>query len=123
MLTDILDEEGDSIDPDFITRIRDFILENKAISIVVSLGFLFVILGLIIFVDGSSQKNDFEIIGETTESQRGVFVVEVSGAVVSPGVYEIEEGKRIEEAIEVAGGLTESADTIWISKVLNRAAK
>ncbi len=43
--------------------------------------------------------------------------VQVSGAVVNPGVYSLEEGSRIFQAIELAGGITETADT----KKLNQA--
>ncbi len=38
--------------------------------------------------------------------------VDVKGAVNVPGVYEIDEGKRIIDAINLAGGLNENADTI-----------
>lgn len=37
--------------------------------------------------------------------------VQVSGAVKSPGVYELEDGSRIFQAVELAGGVTEEADT------------
>lgn len=36
--------------------------------------------------------------------------VQVSGAVVNPGVYQLEEGARIFQAVELAGGVTEQAD-------------
>lgn len=45
--------------------------------------------------------------------------VQVSGAVVSPGVYELDEESRVFEAVELAGGVTEEAD---ISQV-NQAQK
>lgn len=43
--------------------------------------------------------------------------VQVSGAVANPGVYELEEGSRIFQALELAGGLTELAD----AKAFNQA--
>ncbi len=48
------------------------------------------------------------------ESEPGY--VYVCGAVVSPGVYEIEEGTRVFEVIEQAGGLTEEADAQWLNQ-------
>jgi hypothetical protein len=36
-------------------------------------------------------------------------VVDVSGAVNAPGVYELTSGSRVEDAIAAAGGLTEDA--------------
>lgn len=38
--------------------------------------------------------------------------VDVKGAVNAPGVYEIDEGRRIIDAINLAGGLAEGANTI-----------
>lgn len=44
--------------------------------------------------------------------------VQVSGAVAKPGVYELEEGSRIFQAVELAGGVTKEAD----DSALNQAA-
>lgn len=38
--------------------------------------------------------------------------VDVKGAVNAPGVYEVDEGKRVIDAINLAGGLSDKADTI-----------
>ena len=45
--------------------------------------------------------------------------VDVSGAVKNPGVYKLENGARIFQAIEAAGGFSEDADPKW----LNQAAE
>ena len=45
--------------------------------------------------------------------------VDVSGAVVSPGVYCLDAGSRIFQAIEAAGGCTTEAAPVW----LNQAAE
>ncbi len=49
--------------------------------------------------------------------------IDVAGAVVNPGVYEIPKDGRVEEALGVAGGLSDGADREWVSKNLNLAAK
>lgn len=49
--------------------------------------------------------------------------VDVSGAVVSPGVYKLNEGARIEDAIAAAGGLADTANGEYVSKYLNMAQK
>lgn len=49
--------------------------------------------------------------------------VDVSGAVNSPGVCELSEGARIEDAIGQSGGFSDEADREWVSKNLNLAAK
>jgi len=57
---------------------------------------------------------------ETTQSslpdvtEASVLVVHICGAVVSPGVYEVESDARLDEGIRLAGGFTDQADqTVW----------
>ena len=51
--------------------------------------------------------------GNTGDSERdngaGRIFVHVCGEVAAPGVYEMKEGSRIYQAVEMAGGLTENA--------------
>lgn len=54
---------------------------------------------------------------QDAQAQKVPIYVQVSGAVARPGVYELSEGSRIFEAIEMAGGLTEEADV----RLLNQA--
>ena len=49
--------------------------------------------------------------GEEKTSTGGVLYVDVGGAVVRPGVYKMNAGDRVFEAVEKAGGLTKKADT------------
>jgi len=60
-------------------------------------------------------------IGEETKAE--TIKVDISGAVEDPGVYEFLEGSRVEEAIQRAGGLSGMADTAWVRKNLNLAAR
>lgn len=55
---------------------------------------------------------------EEPDSEPETVVVDVGGAVLSPGVVELPAGARVAEAIERAGGLAEDADTA----TLNQAA-
>lgn len=45
-----------------------------------------------------------------SQTQRTVFV-HVTGAVASPGLYEVAEGSRVAQAVEAAGGFAEGAAT------------
>ena len=50
-------------------------------------------------------------------------VVNVSGAVRNPGVYQLKVGSRVAEALTKAGGLVKDADRAWVDKNLNLARK
>ncbi|MDY5584536.1 MAG: helix-hairpin-helix domain-containing protein [Arcanobacterium sp.] len=57
-----------------------------------------------------------EVPGERKNLQlEGALVVYISGAVKEPGVVELPSGARVIDAIEAAGGLTESADQILVN--------
>lgn len=56
-------------------------------------------------VTGTYEKN------EASPADAPVIYVDVSGAVLNPGVYELAEDSRVFEAAEKAGGLAENADT------------
>lgn len=56
------------------------------------------------------------------ESQKTISV-DVSGAVLKPGVYQLKDGVRIEQAISVAGGFVQNSNREYISKYLNLAQK
>lgn len=49
--------------------------------------------------------------------------VDVSGAVMNPGVYALSVNARVEDAIQVAGGIAGSADPVYLSKTVNLAQK
>lgn len=64
-----------------------------------------------ILEDSPEQENTQELqIEEESGLTEKTIYVQVSGAVVSPGVYELPEGSRVFEAIALAGGVTEEAD-------------
>lgn len=61
---------------------------------------------LIPYEDGNNVNEITEIVEEIKR-----IVVDVAGEVKKPGVIEIDEGSRIKDAIELAGGVTNKADT------------
>ena len=71
------------------------------------------------------KENRHEIIEEelvVTDEEKEVeevpiqnFFVDVKGAVVHPGVYEIEENKKVIDVVNLAGGFSENADTSMIN--------
>lgn len=60
------------------------------------------------------EKEEIELVQQET----AIYKVDIKGAVVAPGVYSLEEGSRVSDAIQIAGGMTEHADssTINLSK-------
>lgn len=56
--------------------------------------------------------------GETEESSSEpseLICVHVCGSVNAPGVYYLKQGARVHEAVELAGGLTETADPQYVN--------
>lgn len=49
------------------------------------------------------------------EKESNIIVVDVKGAVKNPGVYQMEEGDRVVDAIEKAGGVLDEADVNQIN--------
>lgn len=91
----------------------------KNLKKIVILGVIF--LGTIIYIIYKSiSNNGYEEIDfdesikieqkeETQEEKRNI-VLHITGEVVTPGIIKIEEGSRVTDAIEAAGGVTENAD-------------
>lgn len=59
---------------------------------------------------------------ENSASQSAKLTIDVSGAVVSPGVYTMPVGSRVIDAITVAGGFTSDADRERIAATINQAS-
>ena len=63
--------------------------------------------------DGDAETGDGTVPVEDGEPE--VIVVHVDGAVAAPGVYELAAGSRAADAVAVAGGLAEGADTSQVN--------
>ena len=71
------------------------------------------------------EENDVGQVFVINNNEDRKIKVHVSGEVINPGVIEIEEGTRIIDAVNMAGGLTEEADLtkINLAYVLEDAMK
>lgn len=84
------------------------------------LGIIVTLIGLLIHFN-IGEDNSIEVLNEASvQDEETNIVVEVSGAVVNPGVYSLIPNSRVEDALKAAGGFKEE-DTLWVSKFLNRA--
>ncbi len=75
----------------------------------------------------SSEKVEI-LSNQKSASDAGTFsdneiTAEIAGEVITPGVYKLSNGSRIDELLVVAGGFSKDADRVWTDKYLNRAAK
>ena len=66
-------------------------------------------------------KENEEIVQVSRSESDSKIVFEVAGAVMRPGVYELEEGSRWKAGLVEAGGLAEEADREWVEKNVNLA--
>ena len=84
--------------------------------------------GLIALLGSASNKSDltFESAKSASDSAKTNaqnIIVDVEGAVVKPGIYSLNQGSRVQDALILALGLSEKADRNWVEKNLNLAAK
>lgn len=63
----------------------------------------------------SDEKENIEEIEEMEEADEDEIMIHITGAVKNPGILKLKEGYRIAAAIELAGGLTDDADTTSIN--------
>lgn len=86
------------------------------------------LVGLVLIIGGvfasSLQKpNSREFPKESMLEGQKFILVDVSGAVLKPGVYQLNQSARVEDAINAAGGFSDAANDEYISKYLNLAQK
>jgi competence protein ComEA len=88
-------------------------------------GIVLLLYGLIQSVN-TTNKDDivFQSALERVATQSAeLIIVDVAGAVEKPGVYELAENSRIQDALIAAGGLSKDADRDIVGKSLNLATK
>ena len=68
-------------------------------------------------------KSDEAIDGSLREINSSVINVDIAGAVVRPGVYEMPDNSRVKDVLITAGGLAAKADRNYISKTINLAQR
>ena len=103
--------------------------QHASIAVATLLGIIFIGLsGLFYLRYKQEDKAKIEIVdvgedGLEDISDGSDLIIDLSGAVVKPGVYKITSGKRLNDLLELAGGFDEDVDRMWVQKELNLAAK
>lgn len=85
------------------------------------------LVGIVLIIGGLFTSNLF-VPRKAFNTKPGSYVpstirVDIAGAVISPGVYTLQSGSRVEEVIKVAGGLQASASADYVTKTLNLSQK
>jgi competence protein ComEA len=106
-----------------------FWIAYKVPVILAAVSISVIILSLVLLVKSTQTTtpiqfttHDAEVAGTQSASLKTV-VVDVEGAVVAAGTYSLPVGARVEDAIQAAGGLANTADEEYIAKNINRAMK
>ena len=96
----------------------DIIYYNRKEIIIV----VIMLIGFTVFTLYNNTSSQIEVVEELKEEKEvnKTIVIDIKGEVNNPGSYEIEEGKRVKDAIDLAGGLKEDAslDNINLSSKL-----
>ena len=112
--------------PEWLKFLKKVFKERPYLATLALAGGLLMVVGVLSVVVISGRTGGEELViqkaGEADELQSKL-VVDVGGAVIKPGVYELKGGVRVNEALIAAGGLGETADREWVEKNLNLAAK
>lgn len=97
---------------------------NRNLLLLGLTGLIFVCGGIFFFKSANVGSTKVEVLNAETDSNVPKNItVEISGEVVTPGVYKLPDGSRINDLLISAGGLKGTADRVWTDKYLNRAAK
>ena len=108
-----------------MNEIKDFLIKNKKVSIIVFIAIVLIIIFLICWILNNNNNNneyvDYSslIVNEITngklDKNQGIknedeIKIHITGEVKKEGIVIINKGDRIEDAINKAGGLKEDAD-------------
>lgn len=87
------------------------------------IGLTFLVYGLISSSTSHSANDSIapETLTMASDIARMKISIDISGAVVSPGVYALPAGSRVLDGLKAAGGLSTEADSDWVAKNLNLA--
>ncbi len=110
-------------DNNFVSVFTSFISQNYILVILFLIGITSIGAGLFFLKDSDAGESRVEVLGEEQDLNSSSVTIDIQGAVAKPGLYELPDGSRIADALTLAGGLTENADSAWTQKTINRAAK
>jgi competence protein ComEA len=106
---------------------EELLLKYRYQILLLLVGAILIGLGVFLFRNKDSlYSSSVEVLESSSDNEdigSGEVVIEVAGAVETPGVYKLSTNARVEDALIIAGGISVDADRDWMEKTLNRAAK
>ncbi|HVZ67199.1 MAG TPA: ComEA family DNA-binding protein [Patescibacteria group bacterium] len=105
-------------------RILDFIKSNILILALFLAGMMLLGYGLIQMTAPKKTAIKFEdapSVADAKTDNSTKIKVDVAGEVIKPGVYDLPQNSRVQDALVAAGGLSSNADRNYISKSMNLA--
>ena len=88
------------------------------------LGLILILGGIFLTLKSSQSEDKIEIIPASSETNTNQKIkADIEGAVIRPGVYELNFGSRVNDLLIMAGGLSAEADREWVQMTLNLAQK
>mgnify|MGYP005804337483 FL=1 len=96
---------------ELILKYKPIIILSVIVALLVALNFYL----LFLLNQEEDIEEDVVITEETEEDVKKIFKVDIKGQINKPGLYEVEEGSRVMDVINKAGGLTDNADTSVIN--------
>lgn len=110
----------------FLKKTKKIFKKHGFELFLIILSFIFFSITFFVYLKTINQEKTTqeEIINEEKENSenypRFVFI-DVSGAVKKPGLYKLNQGSRLKEAVDKAGGLNEQVDTVFFQRNFNLA--
>lgn len=107
-------------DADLVPQ-ETFLDRYKLLLVLIGLSLMLVILGFRLLTHNNGEVEFIE--SSTLDAKSSHILVDIQGAVESPGVVEVSTDARIQDVFVKAGGLALNADREWVAKYINLAAK
>ncbi len=79
--------------------------------------------GLYISKNIKSPSEETQKQSQANSENNQIISIDISGAILKPGVYQMKAGERITDIISKSGGYTSEVDIVYIEKNINQAEK
>jgi len=97
-------------------RIKKYLIE----IILISLALIVALISLFLYLE-NSQREEEPVIESSPRTINEKIYLDIAGSVNKPGVYQLNSGSRLKDAIKIAGDLSDEADKNFFSRNFNLA--